>query len=119
MRDRWEEIEFTLDTGSSASSLHPFDAARRLDFTDEELSDSARWANREVRTGIGGGAIYFIVPATYRFREMDGRIRTIESALRIARLTETNRYLPSILGWDVLRLFDIHLNWNTRTITLD
>jgi hypothetical protein len=33
-------------------------------------------------------------------------------------LTDTNRYLPSILGWDVLQFFELRLDWQSRAIEL-
>ena len=68
--------------------------------------------------GVGGSAIYFVVPAFYAFLQDDDEWRLISGEIRIAQLTTGNERLPSLLGWDILQHFQVVADWPNRRISL-
>ena len=109
-----------VDTGASATCLHPADAIRAgIPFE--------RLGNRIGYLGIGGSSAYFREPANLLFED-DSQLRIYRLDLLIAAPTENNRELPSLLGRDVLNRWrmdyhpiDDRLEWNVQNAdhTLD
>ena len=83
-----------VDTGASASCLHPADAIR-AGIPFDELG------NRVGYLGIGGSSAYFRESANLLFED-DSYLQIYRLDLLIAAPTENNRDLPSLLGRDVL-----------------
>ena len=83
-----------VNTGASASCLHPADAIR-AGIPFGELG------NRVGYLGIGGSSAYFRESANLPFDD-DSYLQIYRLDLLIAAPTEGNRDLPSLLGRDVL-----------------
>ena len=83
-----------VDTGASASCLHPADAIR-AGIPFEELG------NRIGYLGIGGASAYFRESANLLFED-DSHLQIYRLDLLIAAPTASNRDFPSLLGRDVL-----------------
>lgn len=116
---RWTLIDFLVDTGASDTSLHPQDARQRLRIDAELLDSPSRWPSVIHAGGIGGGASYYPVPASYAFFHDDGTLLVIDGKVDIARPTHVNRRIPSLLGWDVLERFEIVVNRRAGRVTLE
>jgi hypothetical protein len=114
----WSLVGFLLDTGAATTCLHPWDATERVGISEERLQDRDAWDRAETHSGVGGGAIYYVVRARYALLDERGEWKIIEGAIRIAHFTPTNESLPSILGWDILRRFAISLDWEQRVVEL-
>jgi hypothetical protein len=103
-------VRFLIDTGATSTILHPADT------TEAQIRFDGRGEPRiqgrpEKRLGVGGTLSTIVVPSVLLFDHTDGRTELINVDLRVAYLTDTNRYLPSILGWDVLQFFELRLDW--------
>jgi hypothetical protein len=103
--DAQGEVPFLIDTGSSTTCLHPLAAALQLGIPLADLLNPAAWPRLEPHSGVGGVAMYDVVPAEHVFRTEANRLRVITGAVRIATPTTHNQALPSLLGWDVLEHF--------------
>ncbi|MGH2587732.1 MAG: hypothetical protein ACRDJE_22655 [Dehalococcoidia bacterium] len=116
---RYAPIEFVVDTGASATCLHPNDAIERMQFTDEELAGLRRIARADrALSGITGAALYFVVPARYLFARDDWTLQTIDGEIRVAQPIPGNENIPSVLGWDILEHFRIVLDRRTGEVQL-
>lgn len=116
---KWGLIDFLLDTGASGTSLHPKDARGVVGIDEDRLADPTGWADPRDSIGISGLCRYFQQPAHYAFRHDDGHWQVIEGEISIAQLLpEQNETIPSLLGWDVLQLFTLTLDWSTHRIQL-
>ena len=116
--DRWRTVDFLVDTGCTHSILQPNDAAENFGIPRERLQQPALWPAAIAGQGIGGSARLFPVQALYRFVDEQGRFEDMEGQILIAQLVSANEVLPSLLGWDVLKEFDISLNQRAGTVTL-
>jgi hypothetical protein len=114
----WIVVEFVLDTGASATCLHPSDALGVSGIDLTMLTDAARWSVTSTFRGIGGGVSYFTTPAQYGFLHDDGRLYIVDGTINIAQWTLTNQSLPSLLGWDVLANFSLYANSATGRLEL-
>ena len=83
-----------VDTGASATCLHPADAIR-AGIPFELLG------NRIDYLGIGGTSAYFRETANLLFED-ESYLRIYRLDLLIAAPTDNNRELPSLIGRDVL-----------------
>ncbi|MGH2610407.1 MAG: hypothetical protein ACRDHF_15105 [Tepidiformaceae bacterium] len=43
----------------------------------------------------------------------------VQTTLYVATPSAANREFPSLLGWDVLRHFDLAISWDRRAVTLE
>ena len=112
-------IEFLVDTGASASCLHPRDALDRVGFTSDELVALARAAPASRSfVGVTGSAVYAGVPAQYLLVHDDGQLQAIDADIHIAQPVAINLTIPSILGWDILQHFRIVLDRRTGEVLL-
>jgi len=116
--ERWTTIEFIIDTGAGRTCLHPLDAITQVGIPMETVGDPSKWTRHETPGGVGGKALYFVVPAHYAFLKDDGDWHQITGEIYIAHATLANLALPSLLGWDLLRDLPLAANWPTRSITL-
>lgn len=114
----WVSVDFVLDTGASATCLHPLDAVFRAGIPVVHLLNPQFWPNQDTRQGVGGGALYFPWPTTYAFLQDDGQWKEIEDTILIAQLTVRNTGLASLLGWNILDKFHLSVDWARRTIEL-
>lgn len=91
-----------VDTGASATCLHPADAIRAgIPFE--------RLGNRIDYLGIGGTSAYFREAANLLFED-ESYLRIYRLDLLIAAPTSNNRELPSLLGRDVLNRWRMDYN---------
>ena len=91
-----------VDTGASATCLHPADAIRAgIPFE--------RLGNRIDYLGIGGTSAYFREAANLLFED-ESYLRIYQLDLLIAAPTNNNRELPSLLGRDVLNRWRMDYN---------
>ncbi len=117
--NRWRPVDFLLDTGASTSCVHPQDATLWLGIDAARLRTPSHWARQRTSHGIGGSSTDFIVPADYALQRDDGTWDTYRRDLAIARSTPTNQLLPSLLGWDILQLYRVVIDWSARTVSLE
>ena len=83
-----------VDTGASATCLHPADTIRAgISFDRLEGQNNVQ--------GVGGVSSYFSEAASLLFED-DSYLRIYRLNLLIAAPTDSNRGLPSLLGRDVL-----------------
>ena len=68
---------------------------------------------------MGGAAAYFPLPVRYGFVHADGREEIIEGTIAVGQLTDKNKWLPSLMGWDRLQHFRMDLHGRDKTLTLD
>lgn len=108
-----------VDTGAAHTCIHPLDAIRSLGLQPAQLADPGRWPKVIQGRGVGGGANYFEVPASYGLVNDDGSVEEIEGHLWIAQLTPATQRLPSLFGWNLLRHFDLRIHGGRRSITLE
>ena len=88
------QVHFLVDTGATVTSLSPNDG-------DNLLIPVAELANPARQQGIAGTRTYYREPAVILF--LDGVIRQrFDVELYIAPPDAAARYLPSLLGRDVL-----------------
>lgn len=107
--DRWDTITFVVDTGATHTSIHPADATRRLGMSPASL-DSRNWPTSTASGGVGGSAYYLTNPARYALFHDDGTLPEIhDGSVDIAELTPHNPSIPSLLGWDVLQHYRVHV----------
>ena len=110
-------VPFLIDTGSSTTVVHARDAFHRLRLRKADL-DPRTWPEDEIRAsgGIGGGASYRVLSASYQFAHEDGTVETIAGTVELGGIGSEG--LPSLLGWDVLRHFRLDLNARRGTVSL-
>lgn len=116
---QFEFVDFLIDTGATATVLHPGDAIHIVGINPKALASPQLWAQQQTIGGIGGAATIYIEPASYGFFHEDGTPQLVQGNICIAQPTSANRSVPSLLGWDVLQHFKLTLEWSTKTITLD
>ena len=116
--NRWFPLEFVLDTGAEQSCLHPNDAMQKMGVPSHRLDDSSTWPLAILGGGVGGGASFYSCRAQYGFVHKDGVETLIPGAIWVARLSATNRDLPSLLGRDVLQHFRLEIDGPNKTVSL-
>ena len=117
----YRSVRFMIDTGADFSLVHPRDATLLLG-TDFDLSSVP---NREIITmaGIGPNAIRTVARTVgIRLFDTQGRpfrfSQTILFALPPSPGRPTPWNVPSLLGRDILRYFDLHLSYDPPTVSL-
>jgi len=103
----WAVVDFVLDTGASATCLHPSDAIQEVGIDPVMLTDPSQWPTAVTFSGVGGGVDYFVTPARYALLHDDGQVQYIDGTINVARWNAGNQTLPSLLGWDVLGKFSL------------
>ena len=94
------KMYFLVDTGTSSTCLNPRDA-KELSVPFDQLG------NISELYGVGGAAAYFRELAFLELND-GGRTRFYGVRLLIARSTESNPVLPSLLGRDVVNQWYMH-----------
>ena len=107
-------VHFLLDSGADDTILHPQDALVRVGINRAVLASPQSWPQVKPYSGIGGSSDHYPWPAEYEFRHEDGRLQRVSGEILIARPTQANQSLESLLGWDVLQHFRISLDWPKR-----
>ncbi len=89
-----QEVDLLVDTGSSATILHPGDG-RDMGFPFDELRDEV------IVTSVSGTQTYYAEPAVVSFYDGEGR-QDFRIELYVARPHPTADGLESLLGRDIL-----------------
>ncbi len=108
-------VPFVIDTGATRTIVHALDAIRYLGATPESL-EPATWPNPIQARGIGGSTLCKEMLATYSFTHDDGSLETITTRILVGELRTLS--LPSLLGWDILARFHLHVDGINRRVTL-
>lgn len=111
-------VDFVIDTGSDRTILQPADARNAFDLPMALLENERAWERVAVVTGVSAPAMCYGVPAELVLQHTDGRVQELPLQLYIMKPTQYNLTLPSLLGWDVLRRFELRLNWNRLAVSL-
>lgn len=114
----WGEVDFVIDTGASISVLHPADAIEELGIDPARLANPDRWTDHRSHRGVGGAATFYLQLADYSFLHAEGHWQSTRGHVSIAQSTEHNQRMRSLLGWDILQHFSLHLDWSSRRVTL-
>lgn len=114
----WVPVECLVDTGAAVTSVHPRDATARLKIDPKRLASTDSWPAGNRLGGISGSATYFPVPAAFGFLHDDGAFQILTGTLHVAMATRSNRTIPSLLGWDLLRHFEVLINHAAGLVTL-
>jgi hypothetical protein len=107
-------VRFVIDTGATVSVLQAIDAGQ-FGLSPEALS---ALSSQVGLTGQGMGGTVGNIPAraTLTLTEEDGEDDPVQTVIMIA--DRVNYHLPSLLGWDVLKHFNIDIRGPERSITL-
>lgn len=77
------------------------------------------WPRQRTLGGVGGSTTYYVHPALFGFQYDDQQPRVLQGEILVAEPNASNRRVPSLLGWDVLRHFRVTLDYGQRFITLE
>jgi hypothetical protein len=111
-------LDFLVDSGSTDTCVHPYDAKWRLGIGTSMLASSQHWPDVRSSRGVGGTAMSYMHPAIYGFRHDDGRLQQFYDEIQIAVPTADNSTLPSLLAWGLLRYYRIELDYVGLRVTL-
>jgi hypothetical protein len=115
LRPDWVAIPFVVDTGAAVTCIHALDAMADFNMSVASL-DPSSWPASVTGGGIGGQLRHLIFKAQFGFEHEDGTLDIIEGPVRIGESASGS--LPSLLGCDVLRHFEVVYRGG-RSITLD
>lgn len=120
LRPQWSLVDFLVDSGAAATSVHPTDAIRRLGLAPSQL-DPSNWdaVNARRSRGIGGTAEYLETSAVFAFRDDALGWITYTDKLLLSEMRQDNQRLPSLLGWNLLEHLAVTMNGQTRSITFE
>ena len=104
-----------MDTGAARTCLHALDAIRYFGVAPRQL-DAAAWVNPMPMGEIGGSVWCKESAATYGLWRDDGQVEVVQGQVLIGDMRTTG--VPSLLGWDVLRLFRLEVDGPNRTVRL-
>ncbi len=110
-------VDFLVDSGSMDTLLHPEDAVAKVGIDPVVLADPGQWQTRPIH-GLGGRANSYVWQAVYAFRHDNGSLQQLTRDILIAQPTAANSRLPSLLGMDILRHFQVHVDHAGRRVTL-
>jgi hypothetical protein len=116
---QWASVTFMVDTGAAHTCIHPLDAIRSLGLQPAQLADPEGWPKTIQGRGVGGGVNYFEIPASYGLVNDDGSVEVIEGHVWIGQLTPGTQRMPSLIGWNLLRHFDLRIHGGRPSITLE
>lgn len=107
-------VPFVVDTGAARSCIHAFDAMGAFGVPPASL-DSRRWTDGIRVGGVGGGILARELAADFHFNHDDGQIESLTD-LSVLVGDSTTQGLPSILGMDILKLFELRVTASTVTL---
>lgn len=118
------DVRWAIDTGSPYTVLHPEYSYRLLGELLSDL-DFETHPQRFDIVGVGAGRTRTIItPATLTFEDDSGELESINMPVLIAgpttpfRSHQGNWQMPSLLGCDILRYFDLALSYNPPSMRL-
>lgn len=119
MGDSDESVTFLIDTGADSTMLGPASAYKLLG--DEYLNiDFENDLRRSISMGIGGYALSVARPAQFHLLADDGTMITFQAPIMLAQpisargASDGNWDVPNLLGRDILRFFELHLDYFPR-----
>ena len=104
-----------LDTGAAFTCIHSATAVELFGMSAASLDPSSWPASRSI-VGIGGALQYLEFAAEFGFGGEDGTLEVLTGALHIGELA--SRGTPPILGWDLLRQFQLSIDGPAGTVEL-
>lgn len=104
-----------MDTGAAFTCIHAIDASRYFGMMPAQL-DPANWTIPIPIGGIGGSRLYLELPANYAFHRDDNANELIDGVIRIGEMSSAGT--PSLLGWDLLKHFEMTMHGANHTISL-
>lgn len=123
--DRFDIIDFLVDTGADSTVLAPKHAHQILGAQFSAI-DFRRDRHRLTFVGIGGRERSVVRPATYSLKADDGRWLEFYAPICIAEpildrerpdgQSFENWNAPSLLGRDILRFFELHLDYHPQSL---
>jgi predicted aspartyl protease len=106
-----KRISLLIDTGADRTALHPKDC---------EGMPYTLLGNISVTSGIGGSSRYYGESARIYFWDREHScFHAYEQVIDIAEPTETNEWVPSLLGQDILRYWRVVHDRPTNTLTFE
>lgn len=109
-------VPFVVDTGAAFTCIHAMDAIRYFGRTPAQL-DPATWTGAETIGGVGGSLQYARSPANYVLKRDDGAMESVNGNILFSDMRSSR--LPSLMGWDLLRLFRLEVHGPNQTVTLE
>lgn len=106
-------VPFLLDTGADCTTLMPIDQ-KRLGILEANLAH----AQQTVSYGIGGACVDYLCPAALVFKDQDVG-HAYRQGLYIAKRTDENEDMPSLLGRDILKNWRIAYDQHAGTIEVE
>ena len=116
----WSLVRFLVDSGAATTSIHPADAVRRLGLVPAAL-DPSSWNPTDIRlaSGIGGGARYLEVTASFAFFDDEVGWIELHGTVQLSEFRHDNQHIPSLLGLDVLRHFTMTMNGKAQSLDFE
>ena len=111
-------MNFGVDTGAAIACIRPDDAVEMLGIPRVTLSTLDQFGEPDLAIGIGGSARYFPLPAELGFPDENGALPLVSQQLQVAELTDSNRFVPSRLGSDILRDVRPELGYSRNPVAL-
>ena len=111
----WQLVNFIVDTGAAVTCIHAIDAMRLFGMSPASLAPTAL-PNPSPIGGIGGGLTYGKTPAEYGFLRDGDQWHVLSGEIRIGELRSQGT--PALLGWDLLKNFELTTHGKDQTITL-
>ena len=83
--------------------------------------DPSNWnvADIHLASGIGGGARYLEVVASFAFFDDEAGWIELHGSVQLSELRQDNQHIPSLLGLDVLRHFTMTLNLTAQSLDFE
>lgn len=104
-------VDLLVDTGSSATILHPGDVSE-IQFPFDELRDEV------IVTSVGGTQTYYAEPAVVSFYDGEGR-QDFRIDLYVAKPHPTVDGLESLLGRDILNQLGMSYDFRRNLLALN
>ena len=108
-------VPFIVDTGAARTCLHALDCIRYFGVSPASL-DPSTWPSPVQMGGIGGSVWFKESSATYGLHRDDGHVEVIEGSILIGDMKTSG--MPSLLGWDLLKFFNLEVHGGNQTLRL-
>ncbi|MBI2909381.1 MAG: retropepsin-like domain-containing protein [Chloroflexi bacterium] len=106
------QVDFLFDTGSDVTTLSPRDG-RKLGL------DYARLRFNEPVSGCGSNQLDAVLEAVIGLPDENGNTPAFRLRLHVAPYAAGQEELPSIMGRDIIRRFEVVMNLRRRQLTCD